>query len=180
MPQVDRSTDHHTYRCYRRGPDGFRGLSVCEPGAHPEPTLSGRGSQLAMTGYPGGNRGHRLWSPAPRDLTHGRAGTGRNGTIPDTRGGTPSSRGREVLQAHRRSLPFMAFRRNAAGRALMNRLWIPDPPRIRKVDNLRRSPFTQFDTYRVEAVVDRLNLTFVADSLLTEPPLSDPDRKSVV
>jgi len=29
MPQANHSADHHTYRCYRRGPDGFRGLSTC-------------------------------------------------------------------------------------------------------------------------------------------------------
>ncbi len=33
MPQATRSNDHHTYRCYLRGPDGFRGLSLCGPGA---------------------------------------------------------------------------------------------------------------------------------------------------
>ncbi len=34
MPQAPRSNDHHTYRCYLRGPDGIRGLSLCGPGAH--------------------------------------------------------------------------------------------------------------------------------------------------
>ena len=33
MPQAPRSNDHHTYRCYLRGPDGIRGLSLCGPGA---------------------------------------------------------------------------------------------------------------------------------------------------
>jgi len=33
MPQANRSNDHHTYRCYRRGPDGIRGLSLYGPGA---------------------------------------------------------------------------------------------------------------------------------------------------
>ena len=33
MPQATRSGDHHTYRCYRRGPDGIRELSSCGPGA---------------------------------------------------------------------------------------------------------------------------------------------------
>lgn len=33
MPQAPRSNDHRTYRCYLRGPDGIRGLSLCGPGA---------------------------------------------------------------------------------------------------------------------------------------------------
>ncbi len=33
MPQATRSNDHHTYRCYRQGPDGVRGLSPYGPGA---------------------------------------------------------------------------------------------------------------------------------------------------
>ena len=33
VPQATRSCDHHTYRCYRRGPDGIRELSPCGPGA---------------------------------------------------------------------------------------------------------------------------------------------------
>ncbi len=38
VPQADHSIDHHAYRCYRRGPDGFRELSICEPGARREAT----------------------------------------------------------------------------------------------------------------------------------------------
>ncbi len=33
MPQAPRSNDHRTYRCYLRGPDGIRRLSLCGPGA---------------------------------------------------------------------------------------------------------------------------------------------------
>ena len=36
MPQATRSCDHHTYRCYRRGPDGVGGLPPCGPGAPPK------------------------------------------------------------------------------------------------------------------------------------------------
>ena len=41
MPQVDHSIDHYAYRCYRQGPDGFRELSICEPGARREATPTG-------------------------------------------------------------------------------------------------------------------------------------------
>ena len=41
MPQVDHSIDHYAYRCYRQGPDGFRALSICEPGAQREATPAG-------------------------------------------------------------------------------------------------------------------------------------------
>jgi hypothetical protein len=33
VPQATRSDDHHTYRCYLRGPDGIHGLSPYGPGA---------------------------------------------------------------------------------------------------------------------------------------------------
>jgi hypothetical protein len=32
MPQATRSNDHHTYRCYLRGPDGFVGLRSADLG----------------------------------------------------------------------------------------------------------------------------------------------------
>ncbi len=41
MPQVNHSIDHYAYRCYRQGPDGFRELSICEPGARREATPTG-------------------------------------------------------------------------------------------------------------------------------------------
>ena len=33
VPQAELSDGHRTYRCYLRGPDGIRGLSLCGPGA---------------------------------------------------------------------------------------------------------------------------------------------------
>ena len=65
MPQVDHSTDHHAYRCYRQGPDGFRELSICEPGAPREATPAGgtqSTSELADS--------LRVWKmPDPRSST---------------------------------------------------------------------------------------------------------------
>ncbi len=52
MPRATRSCDHHTYRCYRQGPDGVGGLPPCGPGAHPE------ASQRLPEGSTGEHPGH--------------------------------------------------------------------------------------------------------------------------